>query len=56
MNFYHKAELDFKTIIATNPAPSFLTFLGLADCHRLQAKPQKALALYHHALETLPKT
>lgn len=38
MNFYHKAELDFKSIVATNPNPSFLTYLGLADCYRFQAK------------------
>jgi tetratricopeptide (TPR) repeat protein len=54
MNFYHKAELDFKSIIAASPAPSFLSFVGLADCQRFQGKLERALALYARALDALP--
>lgn len=53
MNFYHKAEVDFKTIISSTTKPSFLSFVGLADCFRSQGKVEKALALYHRALEAI---
>ncbi len=54
MNFYHKAELDFKSIITGTSKPSFLTYAGLADCHRFQGKLDKALSAYSRALEALP--
>jgi len=37
MNFYHKAEQDFKLAINL-PKASFLSFVGLADCFRFQGK------------------
>ena len=54
MNFYHKAELDFKSMINNTSKPSFLSFAGLADCHRFQGKLDKALTAYSRALEALP--
>jgi hypothetical protein len=53
MNYYHKAEVDFKTIINHTTKPSFLSFVGLADCYRFQAKSEKAITYYYRALETL---
>jgi tetratricopeptide (TPR) repeat protein len=53
MNFYHKAEVDFKSIINNNSKPSFLSFVGLADCYRFQGKIDKALMLYQRALDVL---
>ncbi len=53
MNYYHKAEVDFKSIITNTSKPSFLSYVGLADCLRFQGKLDKALALYTRALDTL---
>jgi tetratricopeptide (TPR) repeat protein len=54
MNFYHKAEVDFKSIISSTSKPSFLSYAGLADCHRFQGKLDRALVAYTRALEVLP--
>jgi tetratricopeptide (TPR) repeat protein len=52
MNFYHKAEIDFKTVINNLSHPSFLSYVGLADCFRFQGKTDKALTYYCKALES----
>lgn len=49
MNFFHKAEQDFKTVI-NYPKPSFLSFSGLADCYRSLGRIEKALHYYEKAL------
>lgn len=53
MGYYHKAEVDFKSIINHTSKPSFLCFVGLADCFRFQGKPDKALSSYYRAFESL---
>lgn len=53
LNYYHKAELDFKSIISNTSKPSFLSYVGLADCLRFQGKLDKALGLYTRALDVL---
>jgi tetratricopeptide (TPR) repeat protein len=52
MNFYHKAEQDFRQSISL-PKASFLSYVGLADCYRFQGKLEKALTYYYRALEVL---
>ena len=52
MNFYHKAEQDFRQSISL-PKASFLSYVGLADCYRFQGKIEKALTYYYRALEVL---
>jgi tetratricopeptide (TPR) repeat protein len=52
MNFYHKAEQDFKLSINLSKA-SFLSYVGLADCYRFQGKVEKALTMYYKSLEIL---
>jgi hypothetical protein len=56
MNFYHKAEIDFKTVINNLSSPSFLSYVGLADCYRFQAKTDKALTYYCKALDSIQET
>lgn len=52
MNFYHKAEQDFRQSINLSKA-SFLSYVGLADCYRFQGKFDKALTVYYKSLDTL---
>ena len=52
MSYYHRAEQDFKTLIA-RPACSFLPHNSLGDCYRSQGNPEKALPPYLKALELL---
>jgi tetratricopeptide (TPR) repeat protein len=52
MNFYHKAEQDFRQSINLSKA-SFLSYVGLADCYRFQGKVDKALTVYYKSLDIL---